>query len=411
MSNKIDKHIIISLFFFFLITIIIYFPIPIDNIERYLPYLIRGSHADWTFIIDAIKCNSIGYNVYINNPCGADAINRPLTYGEIFLYIPYFDKLDLLYYNILPNFINYFFILILFKIFNPTKIKGYILLFFLLILQPFILVLERTNSDLIIFICIFFMAKYNNLVTYYIFLLIITLSKFYPITLVSIFLFLKKTRSVLTNISFFLFLLSILLFFQLENIKHIIEHKSQLTAGLSSFNFSFYLMPKIFFFIFDNYNLGIKLDKIYFYFFYFFIFFSIFLLYFIFLKKKGIFNQFNFSSFNERLFFMGLVVSVTCYFILDNWLYREIFLILLIPFLIYFPYKENLFYIHNLKNLIYLKFITPSLMSLLAVFFYPENTILIGINYIIKSSIDNLLLILLFSNLVYIMFLTLKKIR
>ena len=32
-------------------------------------------------------------------------------------------------------------------------------------------------------------------------------------------------------------------------------------------------------------------------------------------------------------------------------------------------------------------------MSLLAVFFYPENTILIGINYIIKSSIDNLLLI------------------
>ena len=43
--------------------------------------------------------------------------------------------------------------------------------------------------------------------------------------------------------------------------------------------------------------------------------------------------------------------------------------------------------------------------------FYPENTILIGINYIIKSSLDNLLLIVLFSNLVYIMFLTLKKIR
>ena len=108
---------------------------------------------------------------------------------------------------------------------------------------------------------------------------------------------------------------------------------------------------------------------------------------------------------------MGLVVSVTCYFILDNWLYRAIFLILLIPFLIYFPYKENLFYIHNLKNLIYLKLITPSLLSLLMVFFYPENAILIGINYIIKSSLDNLLLILLFSNLVYIMFLTLKKIR
>ena len=94
MSNKIDKHIIISLFFFFLITIIIYFPIPIENIERYLPYLIRGPHADWTFIIDAIKCHSIGYNVFINNPCGTDAINRPHVYGEILLYIPYFDKLD-----------------------------------------------------------------------------------------------------------------------------------------------------------------------------------------------------------------------------------------------------------------------------------------------------------------------------
>ena len=106
---------------------------------------------------------------------------------------------------------------------------------------------------------------------------------------------------------------------------------------------------------------------------------------------------------------MGLVVSVTCYFILDNYIYREIFLILLIPFLISFPYKQSLFYVNKLKNLVYLKFIIPSLFTLLTVFFYPDNNILIGVNLFIKSSVDNLLLVLLSSNLTYIIYLTLKK--
>ena len=408
MSNKIDKHILISLFCFALITIIIYFPIPINNIEKYIPYLISvGPHADWNVIIDANKCQLIGYDVYISNPC--DILDRSHVYGEILLHIPYYEKLDLLYYVVFPNFINYLFILVLFKIFNPVKVKDYVFLFLLLILQPLILALERTNIDILIFICIFFIAKYNNILINYIILLIITLSKFFPITLVFIFLFLKETKNIIINILFFLFLTSVLFFFQLESITNIIENKSQFTAGLSPFAFSFYLMPKIFFYVLNAYDLVIKFDKIFFYIIYFFIFFSVFLLNFIFVKKKEIFNEFSFSNLNERLFFMGLVVSVTCYFILDNYIYREIFLILLIPFLISFPYKQSLFYVNKLKNLVYLKFIIPSLFTLLTVFFYPDNNILIGVNLFIKSSVDNLLLVLLSSNLTYIIYLTLKK--
>ena len=133
MSNKIDKHILISLFCFALITIIIYFPIPINNIEKYIPYLISvGPHADWNVIIDANKCQLIGYDVYISNPC--DILDRSHVYGEILLHIPYYEKLDLLYYVVFPNFINYLFILVLFKIFNPVKVKDYVFLFLLLFL-------------------------------------------------------------------------------------------------------------------------------------------------------------------------------------------------------------------------------------------------------------------------------------
>lgn len=408
MSHKINKHIFISLFFFILITGIIYYPIPINNIEKYLPYMLEvGPHADWNVIIDANKCQSIGFDVYIDNPC--DALNRAHVYGKILLYIPYFEKLEFLYYIILPNFINYFFILILFKIFNPVKFKSYVFLFFLLILQPFILALERSNIDIIIFISIFFMSKYNNLLINYILLLIITLSKFFPITLVSIFLFLKRTRDKILSISFFLLLLFFLFLLQIENFSNIAANKSQFTGGLSPFTFSFYLMPKIFFFILDNYDLGLKLNNLYFYIFYFSIFFFIFVWNFNYVKKKEIFKKFNFVDLNERLFFMGLITSVTCYFILDNYIYREIFLILLIPFMIYFPYKNHFSYMNKLKNLLYLKFIIPSFLTLLTVFFYPENHILIGINLIIKSSLDNLLLVILFSNLVCIIFLASKK--
>ena len=96
--------------------------------------------------------------------------------------------------------------------------------------------------------------------------------------------------------------------------------------------------------------------------------------------------------------------SVSCYFLLNNILYREIFLILLIPYLINLNSNENNPYLRNLKNLIYLKLLIPSFLALMKIFFYPEIDLFKGVNLVIKSSVDNLLLVLLLSNLIYIIF-------
>ena len=395
--------IIVSLLFFLLITFIIYFPhtIPLPSFERYLPYsLLNDPHSDWHAIIDATRCKLQGYNVYKNNPC--HSTGRVWLYGEITLYLPFVEKLNFFYYRVIPNIINYLFIFVILKIFNPKTLKKILLIFVILISQPFLLAIERTNIDLIIFLIFVLMAYYNNILIYHISLLIVTLSKFYPITLVSIFLFSGKLKNILLNIFIFLILIIALFIYQLDSIKEIFSNKSIVQAGLTQFNFSFYLMPKIFYYFFDNHIQQVNINKNLFYGIYLFISFIIFLWNLVYIKKKKFFYKFNYSNFDQRIFFMGLMCSVSSYFILDNLLYREIFLILLLPYLIHLTSKENNFYLRNIKNLIYLKLLIPSFLALMKILFYPENTFLKGINLVIKSSLDNLLLILLLSNLFYI---------
>jgi hypothetical protein len=296
------------------------------------------------------------------------------------------------------------FILVILKILNPKNLREILFIFIILISQPFILILERANIDLIIFLFFVLMAYNNNNLTNHISILITTLAKFYPITLVSIFLFSGKLKNILLNLFIFLTLIITLLIFQLDSLVEIFSNRSIYSAGLNQFNYSFYLMPKIFFYVIENHIQVINVNKNIFYIIYCFIFFLIFLWNIIYVKKNRLFNNFDFSNFNQRLFFIGLMCSVSCYFLLNNILYREIFLILLIPYLINLNPNENNPYLRNLKNLIYLKLLIPSFLALMKIFFYPENDLLKGVNLVIKSSIDNLLLVLLLSNLTYIIF-------
>lgn len=78
--------------------------------------------------------------------------------------------------------------------------------------------MERGNIDLLILIFIFIIAYYNKNYLNQVIIIIITLIKFYPITLVSIFLFLDKVRNKIFNIALFLLLISVFLFIQKNDI-------------------------------------------------------------------------------------------------------------------------------------------------------------------------------------------------
>ena len=118
---------IISLLYFTIVSIFIYYPIP--NFQDYLPHLINHPHADWTGIVDANRCLLNGYNVYLNNPC--DFGNRLYTYGRILLFLPFVNEFKFFYYNIVPNLTNFLFIFVILKIFQPAKLTEYIILFFI----------------------------------------------------------------------------------------------------------------------------------------------------------------------------------------------------------------------------------------------------------------------------------------
>ena len=54
--------------------------------------VLQSYFADWTALISAAKCNLLGYDVFMENPC--DSWNRKHVYGTIFLLLPYSDNLS-----------------------------------------------------------------------------------------------------------------------------------------------------------------------------------------------------------------------------------------------------------------------------------------------------------------------------
>ena len=58
--------------------------------------------GDWTAIYSAIKCDNLGLNVFLENPC--DPLKRIHVYGSVFLLLPTISKFQIFFYLVLPIF-------------------------------------------------------------------------------------------------------------------------------------------------------------------------------------------------------------------------------------------------------------------------------------------------------------------
>ena len=162
-------------------------------------------------------------------------------------------------------------------------------------------------------------------------MILVTISKFYPIVLAVVFFFEKNLKKILINFLIFVVLVSLILFAQTEQILKIFENKGQFTSS-GIYNYS--LIGTIKFV--DNFDLLIN-GKNY------SIFFSILLLFLpsgiIFVKilkyfsKKKLIDKLNYNFFEERLYIFSSAIILFCYFSFSNFVYREIFLIGLIPWI------------------------------------------------------------------------------
>lgn len=328
------KNIVIQNFFFIIIFLIVIFLIN-DDIISLIVWKFSNPFVDYLHHITWLKCNYLGFDLFSEKSLECPGITR-FNYGKIFLIIPYNELLDFFYRNYLPYILIFLFIFSIKKIINPSNKITYFL-FFISILNPStILLLERVNIDLIIFLLLIFVA-YNRLyIINWALIIFFSLVKIYPF-LLSLNILLENKKRPLTNIiiisSFFLITCFIYFIFNFSEYDYMLKHLSSAKAGYH-YLYSLNTLPKILRYLTDiNYIILLS----------FFYILFIFGLVKISNIVKNNFNDYNFDLYQThfKLFLLAGYLSLFCFFIFSNWFYREVFLIATYPLIVDLYFKNR----------------------------------------------------------------------
>ena len=349
--------------------------------------------ADWTALISAAKCNLLGYDVFMENPC--DSWNRKHVYGTIFLLLPYSDNLSDFYSFYLPIFFNLLFLYVVISHINFYKIEQVIIYILFIFSSATLLAIERFNFDVIIFLTLLLICYLRSNILKLILITVITLAKFYPI-IISISLFFKGSskKNILYFIAF-LSLVSLIFFLDRDNLAKVFSNVSQMEAD---HHLAFGIMH---FANFPSLNDQFPFEHL--------LIFSISLMSIVYffsylvLKKDKFLSNFNFEIYSDRLFFIGGVVCVSTYLLLSNYIYREIFIFLTLPYLL-----KTINQSHFAKITILL-IVTKLVLSPFTFYYiYSLNNDTLNI---IKSLLDNLIMSIILASLVNVFFTRLKKLK
>jgi len=370
-----------------------------------IPMTINGGaslFADWTAILNANVCHEKGYDVFLENPC--DHWKRIHLYGEILLYLPFIKNFPKFYFLFIPIIMNLLFLyVIVSSLFKYQYKKKFFLFSFLVISVPILLVIERANIDIVIYIFMFLIAKYNNYILRYLLIILSTLMKFYPICLSIIFLFSKNLKKTTINLFIFFILIFGILLFQLDSLIKIFDNHVEGSASqFGVYEFSFLGFLNLLRFL--NINIyGSNYNWIKYVYVVLFILLPITLTY-LFLSKKIYFkdlskNLFNDDIFENRLYVLSSTVILICYFFFSNFIYREIFLLGLVPWILLNEKKlENNSFLTFYFYTIFFKFILSTILVIAS-----ANTALPKLLLItVKHTID----LYLMSLITYIFFLS-----
>lgn len=323
LSNKLDD--LSRIFYFFictLVTIFLFF-FGWKEVWKYLgiPSL-SPTLLDLNIIATSTQSYLSGFNPYLENPF--DAKDRLFSYPKIWLSIGEFLQLseDINFY-LFGFLMIIFFLAIVYFLIHKYK-SFYILVFFLSF--PSFGAIERGQTDLLIFILIFF-ALYSKPIFQYLILSITVVLKFYPILVFS--KFIKKDITSIFKIgSIFLYML-----FKYSEIELITKNLK--TQYLNSFglNSTYMVFSNL---IVDDYLIFLSTTFIAMFFCYSYL-------------KKSNDNFASLVSINlekkiDSLFFAGISLYVGLFLVTSSYDYRLIFLFFCIPYLIK---KKN-----SLSNLI-----------------------------------------------------------
>ena len=287
--------------------------------------------ADFTILVSWLECNYLGFDVYnLEDTKKCPNFNSIIFYGDIWLKIPFNETLNIFYLNVLPFLIIFFAIFTLTNLINPKSIFEYSILILCLFNPSTMLVLERLVFDIFVFLFIIFINFNRIYFLNWIIIFFLTFTKIYP-ALLGINIFLENlNRSLKKNlIIIFSLVLIATVYFYLNFDKYLISViDGASNSGRAGYHYLFSLnaIAKIIK-IFDvNYIFLIVMT------------YSLFFCFTVFIYKK--YKSYleitlkNIFSTKGKLFLIGGCVILFCYITFSNYAYREIFILLLVPFLL-----------------------------------------------------------------------------
>ena len=263
------------------------------------------------------------------------------AYGKILTFLPYSDDLKFTYDVLIP------YLLILIFVFSITfsfefKRKINIIIFYLSLFNPStLLLIERLNLDILIFISIFIFAFNKIFLINWIILINLVLLKIYPIILTLIIFYENQKRNIYNSLVIFLviFVIIIFLILKFNLLETLNAYGTESKAGYF-YLFSFNHLPKFLKYSFGfNYIVSLTLLGLIF-------IYSVF--------RLCRLNNIKFINFNNNyreliLFNLGASILILSYLIYSNYYYREVFLICVFPLLL----KEEFFKVKYIRYFLY----------------------------------------------------------
>lgn len=288
--------------------------------------------------INWLECHSLGFNLITleSVDCGLGERIGQFNYGYAFLNIPYNDFLGILYRTYLPWIFIFLFIFFSVAIFSPKNKSETFLLYLALLNPSTMLLIERMQLDCLFYLAIIF-AVYNRYYFIHWFLgIYFALIKFYPIAiLISIFVE-EKDRS-LKFIFFIIFFLSCLFFSYLFlNKEYYLFMANNMLPGKAGYHFLYSLnsLPKIL-----TYSFAIKYQILLILFYSLFIFITIKNY-----KKLSIDQNFILNELytdKSKLYLIAGYFNLFLFTLVSSYAYKEIYLILFIPYILHIKEKYN----------------------------------------------------------------------
>ena len=337
MLPNMAKILINSILIFFLSIILI-------NSNLVSNFYWQGSSlfGDFNSVINWLECNAIGVDLYTKASliCNGKQVSL-FNYGHAILILPWSQTLDIFYRDFLPYILIFIFIFLTIKIIKPTGKVEVILLFLCLMNPSTLFAYDRLNMDLLVYILAITICFNRIYFINWFLTLFISFVKIYPATLfINVFLEnQKRTLIKICLIVILIFLSTMVYFFYFAD--YIMYFFSNMTSGKAGYHYLFSLnsLPKIFKYIFNiNYQILLVI---------FYLSFILFVIK-IYRNYSSSLNEKNneIYSLNSKLFMIGGFLTLISYIIFSNWLYREIFLILMIPYVLRsrIDSKNNIFF-------------------------------------------------------------------